>query len=82
MEQQQNLERERNFLSNIENLEKSFIKDINDEQRKLSPLISGFVPKLINYASIKSSMKNTDNVYNLNALQIAFVIPKFLISLF
>ena len=49
-EQRQNVEKDREFIITVEKLEKSLIKDINDEQRKLSSLIPGLMPKLVNYS--------------------------------
>jgi hypothetical protein len=34
----------------VEKLEKNLIKEINEEQRKLSSLIPGIMPKLVNYS--------------------------------
>ena len=50
IEQQQNVEKDREFIVNVERLEKALIKDINDEQRKLSSIIPGLMPKLVNYS--------------------------------
>lgn len=49
-EQRQNVEKDREFIVTVEKLEKNLIKDINDEQRKLSSLIPGLMPKLVNYS--------------------------------
>ena len=45
-----NAEKDREFMINVDKLEKSLIKDLNEEQRKLSNLIPGLVPKLVNYS--------------------------------
>jgi peptidoglycan hydrolase CwlO-like protein len=50
IEQQQNTEKDREFVINMEKLEKNLIREINDEQRKLSVLIPGLLPKLVNYS--------------------------------
>lgn len=50
VEQQQNVEKDREFITNVEKLEKNLIKEINEEQRKLSSLIPGIMPKLVNYS--------------------------------
>lgn len=50
VEQQQNVEKDREFIVNVEKLEKNLIKEINEEQRKLSSLIPGIMPKLVNYS--------------------------------
>ena len=50
VEQQQNVEKDREFIINVEKLEKNLIKEINEEQRKLSSLIPGIMPKLVNYS--------------------------------
>ena len=50
VEQQQNVDKDREFIVTVEKLEKSLIKEINDEQRKLSSLIPGLMPKLVNYS--------------------------------
>jgi hypothetical protein len=50
VEQQQNTEKDREFVINMEKLEKNLIREINDEQRKLSVLIPGLLPKLVNYS--------------------------------
>lgn len=50
IEQHQNVEKDREFIINVEKLEKNLIKDINEEQRKLSALIPGLMPKLVNYS--------------------------------
>ena len=73
IDQQKCVERERNLLSDVEGVEKNFIREINDEQRRLSPFIPGFVPKIINYANIRNSTKTSENMCKFNALQIAFV---------
>ena len=41
-------DKEKEFIISIEKLEKTIIKDINDEQRKLSTLVPGLVPKFVN----------------------------------
>jgi len=46
----QNAEKDSEFLVSVEKLEKALIKDIIDEQRKLSALIPGLMPKQINYS--------------------------------
>ncbi len=50
VEQKQTVEKDREFISTVEKLEKNLIKEINDEQRKLSSLIPGLMPKLVNYS--------------------------------
>ncbi len=50
VEQKQNIEKDREFVVTVEKLEKNLIKEINDEQRKLSSLIPGLLPKLVNYS--------------------------------
>ncbi len=50
VEQKQNVEKDREFYMTVEKLEKNLIKEINDEQRKLSSLIPGLMPKLVNYS--------------------------------
>jgi hypothetical protein len=37
-------------MQSIERLEKNLIKDLNDEQRKISSLVPGLVPKIVNYS--------------------------------
>jgi hypothetical protein len=49
-EHHQFTEKEREFVFNVEKLEKNLIKDLNDEQRKLSSFIPGLVPKFVNYS--------------------------------
>jgi predicted RNase H-like nuclease (RuvC/YqgF family) len=44
------LEKDREFILNIEKLEKNLIKELNDEQRKLATLVPGLAPKLTNYS--------------------------------
>ena len=41
-------DKEKDFIISIEKLEKTIIKDINDEQLKLSTLVPGLVPKFVN----------------------------------
>ena len=41
-------DKEKEFIISIEKLEKNLIKEINDEQRKLSSLVPGLIPKFVN----------------------------------
>lgn len=50
VEQKQNVDKDREFYMTVEKLEKNLIREINDEQRKLSSLIPGLMPKLVNYS--------------------------------
>lgn len=49
-DQQHTNEKDKELMVNIEKLEKNLIKEINDEQRRLSSLIPGLIPKLVNYS--------------------------------
>jgi hypothetical protein len=53
-----NIEKDKEFMINVEKLEKSLIKDLNEEQRKLSNLIPGLVPKLVNYSKYEIKLLN------------------------
>ena len=46
----QSAEKERELMLNVEKLEKNLIKELNDEQRKLSSMVPGLTPKIINYS--------------------------------
>ncbi|CAF0735884.1 unnamed protein product [Brachionus calyciflorus] len=74
VEQYQNVEKDKEFILNVEKLEKTLIKDINEELRKLSALIPGIMPKIVNYSNLRSSysVKNVDNAMTLNTFQLAF----------
>lgn len=50
VEQYKHVERDKELMQTIEKLEKNLIKDINDEQRRLSSLVPGLVPKMFNYS--------------------------------
>jgi hypothetical protein len=50
LEINKNLEKDREFIQNIEKLEKNLIKELNDEQRKMAALVPGLAPKLTNYS--------------------------------
>lgn len=74
IEQRQNVEKDREFIVTVEKLEKSLIKEINDEQRKLSSIIPGLMPKLVNCSNLRGSYscKNVENALTLNTFQLAF----------
>ena len=46
----QSAEKERELMMNVEKLEKNLIKELNDEQRKLSAMVPGLIPKVVNYS--------------------------------
>ena len=41
-------DKEKEFIISLEKLEKNLIKEMNEEQRKLSTLVPGLMPKLVN----------------------------------
>ena len=45
-----NNDKDKELIGAIEKLEKGLIKELNDEQRKLSSLVPGLVPKIVNYS--------------------------------
>jgi hypothetical protein len=46
----QNAEKDKEMLQAIERLEKNLIKDLNDEQRRVSAIVPGWIPKIVNYS--------------------------------
>jgi hypothetical protein len=46
----QNAEKDKEILQAIERLEKNLIKDLNDEQRRVSAIAPGLIPKIVNYS--------------------------------
>ena len=50
MVEQKNAEKEKEILQAIERLEKNLIKDLNDEQRRISAISPGLIPKIVNYS--------------------------------
>ena len=75
VEQRQNVEKDREFVVTVEKLEKSLIKEINDEQRKLSAIVPGLMPRLVGCPNLRGGYpqcKNVENALTLNTFQLAF----------
>jgi hypothetical protein len=74
-EKQIQLNKENELTSLVESVEKKLIRDLSDEQRKLSLMLPyEKITKIINYANYKASIKynNIDNVLNFKLFQSAF----------
>lgn len=66
-------DKEKEFILAVEKLEKSLIKELNEEQRKMSTLVPGLLPKLVNSSNIRSgfTVKSLDAALSLNTFHVA-----------